>query len=765
MAQIELFSSGQTEIARDAVSPAIQSALAVVEAYPRVEAVRLVMWNDDYVAISVSVEVDRPSRSTPSGADIRHREPLLFLLEKTMFPYSAPIALSDRRDFPNDLPHLNPVSAGKPQSFCLHRGSLDTWFAEHTMGELVDRARQWLHDAAHGALIREEDRFEVTRVVNPVGSAVYPYQEFVEYATGEHNADHQVVMLLEYAGSQSLFNAKGYALHHQSFLNPTAYEHVRELMSKVNDLQKELNREEKNFCGLMVWPDLSIVNHKYFGVLPDTYGELIEFANVIGVALEPRIQEFMNSGLGLLLGIPIFIVIPRPQPLIGKTSNLEILSFIVLHNGEGMTIAHDAKVFALRQVEPMTPASARSLSHRGELPPEPRVMMFGVGALGSKIALHRGRGGDDALTLVDTDSVAPHNLVRHALLRDSLGKNKGLAVREAIGNLFQGGTDRTGVQALERSAFEVLAAGPDGDLAGHKIILDCTAEQSVLHAISEATLPEACRVVRAEIGDQGRLGFWLAEGPNRAPRIDDLQILLFAEAMRDDMMANWLKIHREERENLVGPALEEIALGVSCSTTTLRLADDVISYHAAGISLAIRELPEAGEVGISSWSGVGGTLGAVRRTTMSPTVVRQPTEAPEWQVRFLGPAVDFMRTEFLKAGHNETGGVLFGRIDAKRKIVYVALASPAPPDSVGRAFVFHRGVAQLPREVERVYQRTGGLLDYIGEWHTHPRGNGNLSLTDQVTADELQDIHRADRFPTLIVIVTPRDFTPHLFLP
>ncbi len=89
---------------------------------------------------------------------------------------------------------------------------------------------------------------------------------------------------------------------------------------------------------------------------------------------------------------------------------------------------------------------------------------------------------------------------------------------------------------------------------------------------------------------------------------------------------------------------------------------------------------------------------------------------------------------------SETGGILVGRIAATRKTIYVTRLVPAPPDSRGTPWVFTRGTEKLPEAIERVQRRTGGLLTYVGEWHTHPMGGSDLSDTDKHAVISLRSI-------------------------
>jgi len=71
---------------------------------------------------------------------------------------------------------------------------------------------------------------------------------------------------------------------------------------------------------------------------------------------------------------------------------------------------------------------------------------------------------------------------------------------------------------------------------------------------------------------------------------------------------------------------------------------------------------------------------------------------------------------------NETGGVLLGSFDQQHRRAYVVDTIPSPPDSEEWPTLYIRGSAMLAQEVERVRTATAGNLEYIGEWHSHPKG-------------------------------------------
>lgn len=111
-------------------------------------------------------------------------------------------------------------------------------------------------------------------------------------------------------------------------------------------------------------------------------------------------------------------------------------------------------------------------------------------------------------------------------------------------------------------------------------------------------------------------------------------------------------------------------------------------------------------------------------------------------------------------------------VNAERSVsfIFVVLRADrarlfASTTSFGSAAVFTRGTEQLPEALENVQRRTGGLLTYVGEWHTHPMGGSDLSDTDKGAIIRLRSIMDHVGLPTLVTIVTPDEVRPHLFEP
>ena len=107
---------------------------------------------------------------------------------------------------------------------------------------------------------------------------------------------------------------------------------------------------------------------------------------------------------------------------------------------------------------------------------------------------------------------------------------------------------------------------------------------------------------------------------------------------------------------------------------------------------------------------------------------------------------------------NETGGVLLGYYDFNVGAVVVVAGLPAPQDSKASPSSFERGIAGLAEAVNEASRRTAGIVNYIGEWHSHPPGHSASPSKD----DLVQLVHLAlgmadDGLPGVQLIVGEGD--------
>jgi len=452
------------------------------------------------------------------------------------------------------------------------------------------------------------------------------------------------------------------------------------------------------------------------------------------------LKNYIEEGLHLFKGIPITVVINRPQKLIGSKFNIELLNFIICTPDESIhednSIDESAPVFILGHREPLTLQRAREVSSFPKENDFGKLLFIGCGAVGSKMILHLARSGQAKMTLIDNDNISPHNLVRHGLLSNSIGKNKADALCDSIKEIFYRQKE-VEIDLVKESVFSLFSATNKIELKDHSWLIDATASPVVLNFLIASKLPSSLNCCRCEIAYGGKLGFLSIEGSKRNPRFDDLQMLLFDKAIDEDYISDWLQSIDEEPEGSVGSVLEDIQIGIGCSSETMKLADEIVAIHAATLTSGLRyyvnedERRKSGKIQINNFLYHDHLSYSINHYDIEPLTILRAKVSSKWQVRISHISKITMIEELNTNKPNETGGILIGNVNHKRNVIYITRVIRAPEDSKKRPYAFERGIKDLPEEVKRIQDRTGGLLGYAGEWHTHPNGGGRFKYNRQ----------------------------------
>ena len=80
----------------------------------------------------------------------------------------------------------------------------------------------------------------------------------------------------------------------------------------------------------------------------------------------------------------------------------------------------------------------------------------------------------------------------------------------------------------------------------------------------------------------------------------------------------------------------------------------------------------------------------------------------------------------------ETGGLLLGWTTGPGAVVISRVIGPGPRAN-HRATSFTPDAAWQERQLADAYEQAGRRLQYLGDWHSHPRGTIRLSGTDRAT--------------------------------
>ena len=775
----ELFTSSLKREDGQNLSADIQAALASLRGVFK-QPLEPVTWNSDYIAVPLTVDVELPGRGPVRGVDIRPQEEIFLLLHRGFFPNVSPSVRSNRKDFPKaKFPHINPTPKGTAAYFCLHRGSLDAWFAEHTIVDLVNRVRDWLRDAARNRLIPPGDVFERTLIGETPRTLIYEPQTFLSEIkqrwdwSGNAAASCVVAYDLLDDERQAQLSETGYNVVSAGAVLPGMIQQHLKLAKLLNAIVKDhptlKDKYQRRLFGLLLWTEQSKVNDEYFGELPETLDDFIVWAESLGLPAASAFNDFLGHDLHLFAGLPVTIAVRRPAKIIGTDSDIELINFLVSAGGDHWP--KDGKWDLAAQVHvsdhrtPLTPRFARKLSALDENVEIEKTIIFGAGALGSKLALHLARSGNVNLTLVDHATLSPHNLVRHALSGEKVGIPKSEGVRDSILKLYPI-MEELPIVAHNDTALSFIAGTKRDELNSHKCLIDATASQVVFNALCSADLPDDLHVVRTEIADEGRIGLLSIEGVDRNPRLDELQISFFDAAIEDKRIRTWLTRVQTTRDEDVGSGLEEIQVGLSCSSATMRLADEVVSLHAAVATRRLRPVltgkrDQDGSLAVTYFAEDGAIQSGIK--VIKPFVRVVAHNDARWTLHIAAGVRDTMFALLRQARPREIGGMLIGQINFKRKIVYVTRLLGPSKDSRGSPYAFYRGVQDLPETVKQIERLTGGLLGYISEWHTHPMGGAELSDTDIEAVENLRGMLDPVLLPTLVAIVTPEEIHPHFF--
>ena len=727
----------------------VRNLLFSFQANREVSDTELFDYIGDLMCLRCVIDVDIPSRGAVNNIDIKTKEPLLLIFNKNTFPYKAPIVYPDRLNFPFDkLPHMNLSKSYKP-ALCLHRGNIDEWFSEHNVEEFIVRIRSWLRDAASNRLIRDNDQFEPTRIVDEEGFIVY-------------HSDNLVKFIQKYWSENSGNNDYGFYIFKLCFVQdiPSFMEIIKlyksnEYAKMINDFNGGQRKTDTNLhVGLIIWPKQNCITQRYFGRLPSNINELDAFGRLIGCDIKKPVDFYWRKIVKKIVGIPIICAVNRPSTLIGSNSKIELLNFVV--NGEKKDLP--TAIFGNRVN--ITYEFAKNISGIEDRK-NPDIILVGLGAMGSKISNHLSRCGYNRQYMIDHDILLPHNIIRHALFYDSVGKNKANAIKEKLNELYVH-DDNCKCEASEKSIFEILSDNNTILKDKYSILFDFTASSSVMNClIDNNNIP---RVIRTELGFNGKIGVMLIEGKERSPRLDEIQTMLFFYSNEINEISQWLLFFKNQRDQLSKPEFEEISTGLSCSSYTLKLSDDVISLHSAIFSTKIRRLISndnaTGELLLNYFDPNQEENNYTKSFLIHPFIIKQ-SACGNWTIKLYKPLYDLIMRELFKYCPKETGGILIGHINIQKRVIY-AIDSFTPEDSMRNPYAFSRGVHDVPLNLKKYTEKSGGLINYVGEWHTHPKMGLSKSKKDQETFDLIFNSLNKIGLPTHIAIFNETDFISYV---
>jgi integrative and conjugative element protein (TIGR02256 family) len=692
--------------------------------------------NDGKVSDLIIVECinDQVPSLNPHGIKTRERLALVFI------PDRLPEVRALRKDFPKALLHLNDVPLGEPVSLCLY---FEPWSAVEitwTAHKHLRRILWWLSETAKGKLHRDDQPVERVYFDSPYEIVLPPDFE-------ERIKDHSQSLIFEFV-KQSTGNFK---VIRGRFLPKTKANNIPQLEILILELTPVVQRRTESY-------------NKTLGQIHD---QLEERGAPFLDRLNATIQEKSHSGLVkndstrclLILSIPV-----KSKP--DSASDSHELHGLLLPDdltglGEktGILKAHNNKYYAVPLIGQTTPDSntawreiefipieikfaitkkfARNASGVAHEKSDFKGALAGVGALGSAMAELWAKESWGEWTFIDTDYIKPHNIVRHIAKDFHIGKFKTDVVKEMVEINYY--PDYYLANAINDTITNLANPKVMASITEATLLVDATTTLYSPRKLSQED--KVPRSVSVFLTPSGQSSVLLLEAADRSIRLDALEAQYYNSIINSDWGANHLGGHHGT-----------LWVGAGCRDVSAIISNEAIQLHAATLARQIRLLKDKPESYIRVWSSDFET-GAL--ATYEVSVYNSlHFKCREWQVIMnigLQEKLCKVRMSHLP---NETGGIILGYIDQTLRHIYVVDVLNAPLDSEADRTGFTRGVEGLAVVLEKVRLRTANIVDYIGEWHSHPPfTSASPSSIDRSLIKQLADALELDGQPALMVIV------------
>ena len=534
-------------------------------------------------------------------------------------------------------------------------------------------------------------------------------------------------------------------------------------LAKAVALPKELHGKDiVQVPWLFVWSDpVAPIESPVFGAwrtLDDTYAALDPYE--LKENTEIGIGEVLNSGAscGCLKRNAIVLIIGlwRPVPMLPSIYGLSedpharALEIKAYWLDWALNSRYEAPTSETNVNEIVTlPLPGPSLfQHMSDVGKLPRVAQLGCGAFGSELAENLIRAGIDDYAVADKDIFLPHNLARSNGKAKDVGYPKVDIVKDSAETIAFG-VPQTSVD----TRYADILTMTDGELAtflgSAPVLIDATADERVRARLTKFPLPEGCSIIRTEIAHGGQLGLVSVAAPE-GPDLLDLYYALVILGQTEKSVRDWLRSDVQGRR-----VLEELILGFGCSSITTRLPKYVVSQHAAAtmptIFHALTATQESG-IGLNPLDNSFRPNGW-RWFPVGPFVQLQGEIASGWDVR-IAPLLPEQIEKYWQAYPDiEVGGYLYGVVDYPINRITVVAASQVSSISSPK-FVVLAPSSTWSGETP-LYRRTGGRIQMMGTWHSHPQGPSFFSSRDRATFNSHRKGDVKHALPTLVVIATP----------
>lgn len=643
-----------------------------------------------------------------------------------------------RHDFPG-LSHLHRSTPGMPKVLCLYDVDWSAVERIWTAERFLERLFWWLRQASELRLHRDDQPLEQLFYTSPF-QLILPALDMTKLASGESklridmtdNSDKvtlRAVVDPEASKKQSsykLINIMVPPVESNSVVMfPTT---LGELHDQLVEWGSELSQQLANTVREAGSEGFSKTSQS------DKQGMLI-------LAWVPRLRngEFERMDVkGYMLEVNLFDLAASFEMLAPPTPQ-GICYPVVQLGGYTGEIWKGLGILPVEVRASLNAEFARDLSAVDPATATFKGVLAGTGALGGMLADIWTRMAWGAWTYVDPDLLLPHNVVRHIADNDFVGFRKADVLKAMMGHIYPGEPLPTAIskdilanderihQAIEQAdllvdATTTLAAPRDLALRNHK-----------------------ARIASVFLSPSGMSNVILLEDSARTQRVDALEGQYYRAVLNSIWGESHLMNHLGDRW-----------VGGGCRDVSFRMSNENIHVHAGLVSRRLRKAVTQAEAQILICA-MDDESGSIQSHQVLVHPVTQAAVG-EWTVKYDGGFTDKIKAQRLAALPNETGGSLLGITDLKTKTIILVDALPPPPDSESSPTHFIRGKEGQLEALKRVHGLTAGIVDYVGDWHSHPNGCSAMpSADDHALFATLVSRMRAEGLPAMMIIVSDAD--------
>jgi len=639
----------------------------------------------DLICFDIDVKVNLPSSykaksQTDKGVRDIERVTLEFLKE---FPYKAPMVYL-RDGFNRNFPHINPiVDKFNP---CIFEGSVDELLQQQSwMDGILDQLIDWLETSASNSLINPEQGWEPMRVDDNNGFLVY---------------DRETVLV----------NCK------ENFATEISYKQLEKiLIARVPQIKDGNFNNSYMFCF-----SSTKISEQYLPYNIKNFTNLVEFAkqnniNNFKESINKNYEQLIRKNIQILF---VSFFVQRPYVVIGTDSDIEILHFALeLKKHKKKNEVHqNAKVSILSGLNFSDTKLLQQFSGANKvIQGEQMIMQIGCGSLGSKIALHLARNGNDNFKLIDEKHFVPNNNARHALFSSSSLNSKVKLLQKAM---YEIGLNN--ITPITKNIFEI----EDFETKDEDIVIDSTASLSANNYFTKKEFKG--RLIHTSLYNDGTIAFVGVEGKNRDVKIIDIISLMYQKCTEDNKIA----------KRITDTHATYQSIGQGCGSFTAVSSDATISISSAGMANLIQSkidngFSDNGEflLGIMDENILGMDW---ETTTVQPLSVKyiNGIHHEDWEIRIFQNVLDEIKIESEKWNDLETGGILIGHISIPTQTIVITGQIEAPEDSIREKSIFKSGVKGLSEKLKSIEKSSAGMITQLGTWHSHPNSSSNPSSID-----------------------------------